>query len=627
MDLLTIYETTVKKQTRFIRKVLLRMGFSDTWTELIIQCCSTVSYSFLLDDSAHGKIFPTRGIRQGDPLSPYLFILYSEVLSGLCSQAQHIGHLKGISAGRRGPKINHLLFADDTMFFLKTDQDSCTALINILRSYEQASGQKINVTKSSITFATKTPEETRSRVKSFLGIVKEGGTGKYLGLPELFGRRKKYLFTSIVDRIRVKANSYSSRLLSPAGKLIMIKAILSAIPTHASSCFLLPLSLCKRIQSAFTRFWWDAADQKKICWIAWSKITLPKLMGGLGVRDIQLFNVALLAKQAWRIVTAPHSLLSRMLMGRYCQNSSFVDVLPTSNASHGWRSVLKWRDLLITQLGKAVGDGNSTRVWKDRWILSNNTGTPVGPPKEMDRDLMVSDLLTRGTNEWNLHALQASSQVYWELLMNLFGYLTKMGALPLGANLEKRGCGSTITCPRCGERETADHLILACPFAKQVWTDAPLQYGFDPDQFSSLSEALLSGMRTICLPPTGVSQPIFPWICWCLWTSRNKLIFENKVLSASEVLSLSITSAREWWLAQPTAMKAPRQPNLIIPTLNAEANCVSVFADTEWRASDGATGCGWIFKDSTRQSTQHGSKCFDNTALIYLLLCNAALTT
>ncbi|CAN7095982.1 unnamed protein product [Brassica rapa subsp. narinosa] len=151
------------------------------------------------------------------------------------------------------------------------------------------------------------------------------------------------------------------------------------------------------------------------------------------------------------------------------------------------------------------------------------------------------------------------------------------GALPLGANLEKRGCGSSVTCPRCGERETADHLILTCPFAKQVWTDAPFQYGFDPDQFSSLSEALLSGMRTICLPPTGVSQPIFPWICWCLWTSRNKLIFENKVLSVAEVLSLSITSAREWWLAQPTAMKAPRQPNLIIPTLNAEANCVSVF--------------------------------------------------
>ena len=77
-------------------------------------------------------------------------------------------------------------------------------------------------------------------------------------------------------------------------------------------------------------------------------------------------------------------------------------MLPTSNASHGWRSVLKGRDLLITQLGKAVGDGNSTRVWKDRWILSNNTCTPVGPPKEMDRDLMVSDLLTRGTNEWNV---------------------------------------------------------------------------------------------------------------------------------------------------------------------------------------------------------------------------------
>lgn len=209
----------------FIRKVLLCLGFCMEWTEMIIRCCSTVSYSFLLNDSTHGLVLPSRGIRQGDPLSPYLFILCSEVLSGLCLQAQHSGHLTGVRAARRSPRINHLLFADDTMFFLKTDEESCEALMHILRSYEQASGQMINVNKSSITFSTKTPQETRSRVKYCLGIVKEGGVGKYLGLPEHFGRRKKDFLTSIVDMIQVKAKSLSTRRLSPAGKLVMLKAV------------------------------------------------------------------------------------------------------------------------------------------------------------------------------------------------------------------------------------------------------------------------------------------------------------------------------------------------------------------------------------------------------------------
>lgn len=186
-------------------------------------------------------------------------------------------------------------------------------------------------------------------------------------MPEHFGRRKKDLFTSIVNRIQVKASSWSSRRLSPAGKLVMLTSVLTAIPSHASSCFQLPMSLCKKIQSALMRFFWDSADKKKICWISWSKLTLPKLMGGLGIRDIQLFNIALLAKQAWRLVSAPDCLLSRVLIGKYCQKANFLEVSPISNASHGWRSVLMGKNILITHLGKAVGDGNSTRVWDSRW--------------------------------------------------------------------------------------------------------------------------------------------------------------------------------------------------------------------------------------------------------------------
>lgn len=147
-----------------------------------------VSYSFLINGAAQGHVIPQRGIRQGDPLSPYIFIICREVLSGLCKRAQERGSLPGIKIARGSPRINHLVFADDTMFFSKTNPHCCETLKDILKRYETAYGQMINLHKSSITFSSKTPQEIKDRVTRTLGIEKEGGKGKYLSLPESFGR-------------------------------------------------------------------------------------------------------------------------------------------------------------------------------------------------------------------------------------------------------------------------------------------------------------------------------------------------------------------------------------------------------------------------------------------------------
>ena len=171
----------------FLKEVLHTLGFHEVWISWIMECVSSVSYSFLINGGPQGKVIPARGLRQGDPLSPYLFILCTEVLSGLCQKALVNGSLPGIKVARNCPAINHLLFADDTMFFGKTNPTSCAALVTILKRYEAASGQCINLGKSSITFSSKTPAEAKARVKRELNISNEGGIGKYLGLPENFG--------------------------------------------------------------------------------------------------------------------------------------------------------------------------------------------------------------------------------------------------------------------------------------------------------------------------------------------------------------------------------------------------------------------------------------------------------
>ncbi|CAA7062290.1 unnamed protein product [Microthlaspi erraticum] len=183
------------------------------------------------------------------------------------------------------------------MFFCKANKRSCKELNQILSKYEIVSGQLINSHKSSITFSLKTPESSRDLMKRFLRIEKEGGSGKYLGLPEHFGRKKKDLFTAIVDRSKQKASSWSTRRLSTAGKMVMLKSVLAAMPTYTMSCFQLPQSLCKRIQSALTRFWWDTSPEKKnMSWVSWERMAKPKHLGGLGFKDINNFNDALLAK-------------------------------------------------------------------------------------------------------------------------------------------------------------------------------------------------------------------------------------------------------------------------------------------------------------------------------------------
>lgn len=231
----------------FIREVLGRMGFHLDFIHWKMECITTVSYSFLINNEALGNVMPQRGIRQGDPLSPYIFILCGEVLSGLCKREQEKRTLAGLRVARNSPRINHLLFADDTMFFSKTDPQCCASLLNILHEYERASGQMINTAKSSISFSAKTSQEIRTRVKEHLGIEKEGGVGKYLGLPEHFRRKKKDLFSSIVDKIHQKA-SWSTRFLSTAGKATMIQSVMSAVPSYAMTCFELPVGLCKKIQ-------------------------------------------------------------------------------------------------------------------------------------------------------------------------------------------------------------------------------------------------------------------------------------------------------------------------------------------------------------------------------------------
>ena len=136
----------------FLEQLMRKMGFHGRWANLVMATIKSVSYSFFINGVPQGSIKPTRGIRQGDPLSPYLFLLWSEGLNGLLNKAMARGELRGFLLCKNGPQISHLFFADDSLIFCRAKMGDLQAIQSALALYERASGQKINGTKTNLFF-------------------------------------------------------------------------------------------------------------------------------------------------------------------------------------------------------------------------------------------------------------------------------------------------------------------------------------------------------------------------------------------------------------------------------------------------------------------------------------------
>ncbi|XP_027067692.1 uncharacterized mitochondrial protein AtMg01250-like [Coffea arabica] len=124
----------------YLEAIMEKMGFCSTWINWIMECVSTVSFSFNINGEPKGYVIPSRGIRQGDPLSPYLFLLISEGFLNLLAQAERNKRLTGMKISRHGPSITHLFFADDSLIFCKADKTQAEAVMGILKTYGRGSG-------------------------------------------------------------------------------------------------------------------------------------------------------------------------------------------------------------------------------------------------------------------------------------------------------------------------------------------------------------------------------------------------------------------------------------------------------------------------------------------------------
>ncbi|KAL5548188.1 hypothetical protein UlMin_003419 [Ulmus minor] len=200
---------------------------------------TSVYYSLLINGEKVGLINPSRGLRQGDPLSPYLFLI-------ICAE--------GMRCGSSCPIISHLFFADDSLLFVEATPASCSTIKEVLSLYEATSGQLVNFSKFAVCFGPRIGEDVIGRIVTILGVAQVKCHEYYLGFPCFFSKNKSKLFVSIKDRVWNKLCGWKSKLLSAGGREILTKAIIQAIPAYSMYMFKIPISLIKELHRLCARF-------------------------------------------------------------------------------------------------------------------------------------------------------------------------------------------------------------------------------------------------------------------------------------------------------------------------------------------------------------------------------------
>ncbi|KAL5781686.1 hypothetical protein ACOSP7_006715 [Xanthoceras sorbifolium] len=634
----------------FLEFIMEKLGFPNQFRALVMDYVSTSKLSFLVNGKSVGEVTPQRGLRQGCPLSPYLFLLCAETLSTLIKGNESNGQSLGMRCCRRSPLVSHLFFADDNIVFCRASVQNCEKLKQILNVYEKASGQRINLQKSNITFSPNVEDDCSASILNCLGLVNAQAHDKYLGLPTMVGKNKRKTFCDIKERVWRKIRGWKGNLFSMGGKEVLIKAVAQAIPTFTMSIFQLPSVLCNELYSMIMGFWWGASDgNKKISWVSRDKLCSPKIYGGLGFKDLSLFNQALLGKQEWRIVMNNDSLVSRILKEKYFRQEDFLSVSLKQGSSHLWRSLVWGRSLLLKGLRWRVGNGKDIRAFQDPWIPRVSTFRPFSiSPVE---DLKVASFISSSSHSWDLAKLDqvfvaadrdsilkislslgdcvdsliwhfdkngeyseklsltgsssSPDSKWWLALWNLnippkikiFIWRVCHNAIPSLCNLCSRKIVVDPCCSRCGDApESSAHALFWCSSVRPIWESTVFWDVLDLQRHISCFDLIL----WVFVRAKRAEFEEFCMILWRVWSERNAVFHSKSPRVSADLVSWSLSLLREFQGTQKAFGSPPPAPRKLCSSSWSPPPAGSLKLNTDAAVKSGFSvmGSGAVVRDS-----------------------------
>ncbi|KAJ9564749.1 hypothetical protein OSB04_000715 [Centaurea solstitialis] len=437
-----------------------------------------------------------KGVRQGDRLSPYLFIIAIEGLIAAIKEAAHKRLFKGITHPNNEPTISSLHYADDAIFLGVWNEGNIKNLMKILRWFHLASGLKINWSKSTL-MGVKVLSPDLSCVAADHGVREGKIPFNYLGFPIGASMSKMTSWNPLIEKFCCKILTWKSHSLSFGGKITLCKSVLGSLGVFLFSLYKAPTGVLRKLESLRMNFFWGSDEtKKKIKWVAWDKVINGREKGGLGIGSLKALNVALLSKWWWRFRTEYGLLWRKVIEALYGNNGALGKDSSTHGSSGVWGKIAAfYQDTervnipLDSLFAKVIGNGRKTKFWTDLWC-SNKPFQGIFPrlaALDADRGCFVVERWIWGLSNNGIYTVASLRNAFDDMALRRCGPPTTwnkivpgkvrvlnwrigIDRLPTKVNLEKRGVLLDDTsCPVCkGDPETREHVFINCNKTQEV---------------------------------------------------------------------------------------------------------------------------------------------------------------
>ncbi|XP_027077095.1 uncharacterized protein [Coffea arabica] len=572
----------------FLLQVLRRFGFSERWIDMIWRLISNVWFSVLINGSPCGFFQSTRGLRQGDPISPALFIIGAEVFSrSLNSLVGQRGFLP-FKVPTSCPIVTHLAYADDVIIFCSGVKRTLKKVMSVLENYCCVSGQQLNSQKSCFVDHDALTLPRKRVISQISGFQAKSLPLRYLGCTLYSGRRKSSYFSDICTSVAKRILSWKEKLLSSGGRLVLLKNVLSSLPIHVLAATTPPKGVLRTLEKAFANFLWGTTDKgSRYHWIAWDSLCKPYAEGGVGVRALtDVFNAFSL--KLWWSLRQRQSLWAEFMYNKYLHKLHACEAEFQPLQSVTWKRLVTYQSLANSHIQWVLQNG-LINFWHENW-----TGTgPLCQQIDIFGDHTVADFVSNG--QWNIPMLRqwlpenivstilqiippdvVSNQpdrMVWDLEISgsfsfssaykvvrtvantsIFSstiwvkdlpakisfFMMRMLSwrLPVQDVLQRFGvCGpSRCVCCQNPGFDSIDHVFCTGEIPRQVWKSFQVDIG----QFVTPSTVKHAVIQWWLLPAKNIKlklvyQLLPSLICWHLWKARNTAVWEGKVLSVMQI--------------------------------------------------------------------------------------------